>query len=75
MARTFRRDPYALWQGKTCYDGHRTLASTPAWWVRDRMNKPKRRENARLCGHILKGADSENISWPLGRRKPHIYFW
>lgn len=75
MARTYRRDPYNLKKGKTFRDGHKTMASTPSWWVREFMNKPKRRRNKMLCCSVVKGASSENIAWPLGNHKPHIYYW
>lgn len=75
MSRTYRRDPYELWKGKTFRDGHQTMASTPGWWVNQFMNRPKRRKNARLCHRIMKGNDPENIAWPLGNHKPHEYYW
>lgn len=75
MSRTYRRDPYKPWDGKTFRDGTITMASTPHWWIDLYMNKPKRRNNDRLCHRVLKGDDPDNMAWPLGNRKPHIYYW
>lgn len=75
MARTYRRDPYDLKKGKAFRDGHLTLSHTPCWWVNLYMNKPKRRKNERLCDLVLKGHDPEDIAWPVGNRKPHIWYW
>lgn len=75
MSRTYRRDPYKLRDGKIFRDGTITMASTPGWWVHEYMNKPKRRKNDRLCHRIIKGDDPDNVAWPLGSHKPHLYYW
>jgi len=36
--------------------------------------RPQRREERRLEIEILKGADPDNIPWPLDK-KPHSYYW
>ena len=51
------------------------IMTTPGWWVCFRMNRPKRRENRRLCKAIVAGADPESIVFPLGNRRPHLYYW
>ncbi|MGH1403804.1 MAG: hypothetical protein ACRBDL_06130 [Alphaproteobacteria bacterium] len=75
MARTYRRDPYHLWKGKTFRDGHKTIKETPGWFVGMYMNKPKRRQNTRLCYEVMQGKDHEDFAWPTGNHKPHIYYW
>lgn len=75
MSRTRRRDPYYLEKGKNYRDGHITMASTPSWWVRLYMNRPKRRLNKRLCCLVNKGVGAECLPWPTGNRKPHLYYW
>lgn len=49
--------------------------STPNWWVREFMNRPRRRENRHLCRLIKFGCDPDLMIWPLGNRKPHRYYW
>lgn len=49
--------------------------STPSWWVRQRMNQPRRRANHDLCHQVERGRDPDEIVWPLGNRKPHVYYW
>ncbi len=51
------------------------LAKTPSWWTREFMNRPKRNANKRLCKKVEQGMDPEGIAWPLGSKKPHVYFW
>jgi hypothetical protein len=75
MSRTYRCSPSELEKGKTFRDGLQTMATPPGWWINQYMNIPKRRVNTRLCYQILKGADSDNITWPLGNHKPHVYYW
>ncbi len=52
-----------------------TLDECPKHWRKLYMTKPCRRKNSFLCGQVLRGCDPENIVWPLGNRKPHIYYW
>ncbi len=47
----------------------------PKWWRRLTMTRPRRRENRRICRLILRGADPEGITPPLGNNKPHVYYW
>jgi hypothetical protein len=75
MSRTYRRYCYEPWKGKTFRDGRASMGSTPSWWITEFMTRPERRKNKRLCNKVLKGADPDNIAWPLGTRKPHIYYW
>jgi len=49
--------------------------STPGWWVRMYMNRPRRHINRQLCHLVDLGHDPEEIVWPLGNSKPHRYFW
>ncbi len=74
MTNTYRRKIDEHHFGKKFRDGHRQM-TTPQWWIKDYMTKPRRRESTRLCYSIIKGEDPENIAWPLGNKKPHIYYW
>ena len=51
------------------------VSSTPGWWVSLYMNRPKRRENRRLCREIVAGTVPESMAFPLGNRRPHVYYW
>lgn len=48
---------------------------TPSWWTNLYMNRPKRRENRRLCKKVLGGVEADELVFPLGNRKPHVYYW
>lgn len=61
LKRTYQRPPFPM--------------STPGHWVRDHMNRPRRRQNRRLCHLVTRGHDPEGLAWPLGNRKPHVYYW
>lgn len=37
-------------------------------------HRPKRREVKRLEKLVVKGADPDDIPWPLAK-KPHVYYW
>jgi len=51
------------------------LSGAPNWFVREYMNVPKRRANKRLCHKSMCGADPDELLFPLGNRKPHVYYW
>lgn len=61
LKRTYRRPSHTL--------------STPGWWVRVHMNRPRRRANRELCRLMALGHDPDAINLPLGNRKPHVYYW
>ncbi len=48
---------------------------TPKWWRKLYMTRPRRRHNRALCQLIEKGIDSDTLSFSLGSRKPHVYYW
>ncbi len=49
---------------------------TPSWWVNLRMTRPARRTDKILCQKIQRELiSSEGISFTLGNRKPHDYYW
>ena len=75
MSRTYRRDPYQPHLGKRFRDGRKHMTSTPSWWVREYMNRPKRHKNTSLCHLIKKGYSADDVAWPVGNRKPHVYYW
>lgn len=49
--------------------------STPMYWVHQNMIRPRRRENKYYCKLVTKGMATEDIVWPLGNCKPHLYYW
>lgn len=52
------------------------MGGWPAWWDRQFHIRPKRAATKRLERKILRGEiDPDDTAWPLGSRKPHIYFW
>lgn len=61
LKRGYRRPPFPM--------------STPGWWVRKQMNRPRRYVHHRLCRLALLGHDHDAIVWPPGNHKPHKYFW
>jgi len=48
--------------------------STPGWWVREHMNRPRRNLNRHLCRMVTLGDDSEAMVWSLGNHKPYVYY-
>ncbi len=71
--KTYDRDQHG--QLKRKYRGPTRRMSTPMWWIREFMNQPRRAENRRLCHQVTSGKDPDNITWPLGNCKPHLYYW
>lgn len=52
------------------------FANTPGWWVRLFMTRPQRRESQRLCKLLEREIiDGDEVTFPLGSRKPHAYYW
>lgn len=49
--------------------------STPGWWVRETMNRPRRRIHRYFCHKVMLGHDPDAIAWPLGNHRPHCYYW
>ena len=60
---------------KRGYRGPNRVMSTPGYWVRLHMNRPRRHENRSLCYRVTLGDDPDGMIWPLGCHKPHKYFW
>lgn len=54
---------------------HGAVQSTPGTWVSVHMNRPRRHENRRLCQKVFAGEDPDGIVWPVGARRPHLYYW
>lgn len=49
---------------------------TPRWWINLRMTRPARRADKVLCHQVQRGLiPSEGLSFSLGNRKPHDYYW
>ncbi len=49
--------------------------TAPAWFVRQFMNRPRRRANRLTCDRVLAGADADGLVWPLGSHRPQRYYW
>ena len=60
---------------KRCLRGPNLVQSTPRYWVQLYMTRPRRRENRRLCLQVVRGRGPDAIAWPLGSRRPHVYYW
>ncbi len=50
------------------------LSNYPRWWDKVRHTGPARAHRRGLEHKILRGADPDNIAWPLNH-KPHDYYW
>lgn len=61
LKRSYRRPPFPM--------------STPGRWVCVHMNRPRRHRNRALCRCVVQGREPEQLIWPLGNRKPHVYYW
>jgi hypothetical protein len=46
----------------------------PAWWDREFHTRPHRANTRRLEKKVMKGADPDEVVWPLAK-KPHNYYW
>ena len=55
--------------------GPNDVMSTPGSWVRAHVNRPRRHENRHLCRLVVQGLDPDELIWPIGSRKPHVYYW
>ena len=51
------------------------FGSTPRWWRKLYMTRPKRHENRLVCKRVLQGIDPDCLVTPLGNHKPHTYYW
>ncbi|WCL55601.1 hypothetical protein [Gimibacter soli] len=74
MSRTYRLDHKT---GQRLRDiGQVSFPGGSPWaWRNLFMTRPKRRKIKFLCLQVMRGCDAEAIAWPLGNRKPHIYYW
>jgi hypothetical protein len=61
LLRAYRRPPFPM--------------STPGWWCKLMMTRPKRRETALACHRVVQGDDPDGMVFPLGNHKPHSYYW
>lgn len=74
MARTFHHSrkfgKRHLWRWGNFY------GSTPGWWTRLFMNRPKRLADRRLLHRVVAGSvDPDAATFAVGCRKPHKYYW
>ena len=52
------------------------LASWPAYHDILFHNRPRRRKESRLLLKVrLDLVDPDDVAWPLGNNKPHVYYW
>jgi len=49
--------------------------AAPKAWTNLYMTRPKRREEKRLCGLLVREINAEGVTFPLGNHKPHIYYY
>lgn len=64
------------WEAGRTYRRWSWLHHWPAWWDRVFHTRPKRVAIKRLERKILRDeVDPDDLSWPLGNRKPHNYYW
>lgn len=52
----------------------RWLQSYPRWHDKLFHSRPARRQVKLLEVQVIKGADTDDLVWPDGR-KPHVYYW
>lgn len=51
------------------------LHNWPKYWDILRHRRPRRRRNRLLEHKVLRGADPDDMVWPLGNTRPHSYYW
>lgn len=56
------------------YDEHAWIRNYPRHHDKVFHTRPRRRAEQRLERAVVKGADPDEINWPVSR-KPHIYYW
>lgn len=62
-------------RGRSISRPYSPMSSYPKSWDILYHTRPKRRESLALQKKILQGADPDEIVWPAGNRKPHVYYW
>lgn len=75
MSRTYKDRKFNGFSSTLPY--YRCYSSTPSWWTRITMNRPRRREN-RMYESVVKFVEIENlIDYEpfLNWKKPHEYYW
>jgi len=53
---------------------NRLFSSCSSGWNTLFHIRPRRRKERHLAISIMKGADPDNVSWPVPG-KPHVYYW
>ncbi len=60
-------------------DGQMTPGSrhgeAPSRWNILFAHRPRRRRTRKTLEMVLRGADADALTWDLGNRKPHHYYW
>ncbi len=51
------------------------IGEAPSWWNILFMTRPARRNNKKACHDIKAGKDPDGMTFELGNRKPHEYYW
>lgn len=75
MSRTYKDRRFDGFSSTLPY--YRHYSSTPSWWTRITMNRPRRREN-RMYESVVKFVKIESlIDYEpfLNWKKPYVYYW
>lgn len=51
------------------------MGNWPRWWDYVFHTRPKRAATREMERRVMQGDDPDAMAWPLGSRKPHLYFW
>ena len=76
MSRTYHHVPYKH-QPNAINNSWRAglwLRRAPKWWRKLHKHRKRRVELANALARLKKGADSENMTWPLDK-KPWLYYY
>ncbi len=57
------------------WGGGTRAGHAPSHWNILFHHRPRRRHDKHSCVRIMHGEDPDGISWELGNRKPHVYYW
>lgn len=50
------------------------MCSYPRYWDIQYHTRPQRAKTKAISRKVKKGADPENLAWPIAK-KPHNYYW
>ena len=56
--------------------GFRWFRSTPSFWTRYYMSRPRRQRDRLRLWQVVSGfIEADEATYSVGGRKPHVYFW